>query len=788
MHFSDTPIAGSRVQGAEPRSASSVHRGVLLVNLGTPDGPDPASVRKYLAEFLSDPAVIQLPSLFGWLNRPLGWTFAKFRASRSAALYQNIWSKSGSPLRSLTEEQALQLQSKLPDGWRVFFAMRYGSPSIAETLQEIEAAGVEELVVIPMYPQFSGTTTGTALRELYGSLQRGHHQLHVLTRNTWYDDGGYVYAQAKLIAEYAQRHQLTPDDTFLLFSAHGLPESYVRKGDPYPRHVQRTADLVVERLGWRSDRHATAYQSRFGPGKWLLPKTDEYLAELNAKGERKVLVCPVSFTTDCLETLEEIDVRCRKVFERDGGELYLCPALNGYEPFITALKSLVLEGPHPVTSWGEKATPLMAPKAEAVASDPDMDSLVMIGVSVPNRINKDCGPRLRCSSEAELHRVKKPQCEIPGILRTIYEQGDVREAMLWNTCHRFEFYGWSGHDETVPARDCIVARVRDHLIDCDDESDLQVNVLFGVEAWHHMVRTVSGLNSGLPGDQDVIEQLQTAYRLAEKAGTAGPLAKRLISDVIEIQKRLRRETAWGQFDPGYCYAALSQIVETTGLNLAESRIAVIGGSTTSRSVLTTLAERFGVPRRQMTLVYRGHSGNHLKLLRKAIGNGKRIRVQSYSDRPAIEAIADADIVLFGIDRDEPVLDAVQVHECRDFSVRPMTVIDFNTFGSTTGFACVAGVHLIGAEQVEAAVQAYADTMCAMPEFADAVKAAERWIIEHRPALRGVVTKPHRCHGITRQAGDESSQTETRVLDRRWGTCVQCGRRNVESSTAERQVS
>jgi len=775
--------AAAAPKGLEPRSAASLQRGVLLINLGTPDGPDRASVGEYLAEFLSDPAVVHLPSMLRWLNRPLGRAIAAVRAPRSAALYRKIWSKCGSPLRSLTEEQAAQLRAKLPDGWHVFFAMRYGHPSIAETLEQIEASGVAELVVLPMYPQFSGTTTGTALRELYGSLQRGHHQIHVLTRNTWFDDGGYVYAQAKLIAEYAGRHQLTPDDTFLLFSAHGLPESYVRNGDPYPWHLGRTVDLVLERLGWPAHRCATAYQSRIGPGRWLKPNTDEFLTELRAAGEEKVLVCPVSFTTDCLETLEEIDSRCRAVFEQKGRELFLCPALNSFEPFINALKNLVLEGPRPVSAWGERATPLLAPRPQPASADPDMDSLVMVGVSVPNRIGKELGPRLRCASEAELHRIKKPQCDIPGILRTIYEQGDVREAMLWNTCHRFEFYGWSGHDDSVAARRCIVGKVRDHLLDGEDAGDLSVNVLFGAEAWHHMVRTVAGLNSGLPGDRDVIEQLQTAYRLAEKAGTAGPLAKRLVGDVVEMEARLRRETAWGHFDPGYCFAALSQIVRTSGLDLAAARIVVIGGSTTSRSVLATLAERFEVPRRRMTLVYRGHSGNHLKLLRKAIGSGKRLRVQSYSDRPAIEAIAEADIVLFGIDRDDPVLGAGQLAASRDLGARPLTLIDFNTFGSTRGFASLPGVTLWDAAQVEEAVQAYADAMCAAPQFAEAVEAAERWILEHRPVLRGIVTKPHRCHGLAGGATRDATEVASTCVDGRWSTCVQCGRRNQEEGDA-----
>ena len=148
-------------------------QGVLLINLGTPKGPDVQSVREYLAEFLSDPAVIILPPYLRWLNRPLGLLFARLRASKSAGMYQLIWTERGSPLSSITKDQASALAAILPPGWRVFHAMRYGQPSIAQTLKEIEAVGVERLVVVPMYPHFSGTTTGTAVVELYSCLQRG---------------------------------------------------------------------------------------------------------------------------------------------------------------------------------------------------------------------------------------------------------------------------------------------------------------------------------------------------------------------------------------------------------------------------------------------------------------------------------------------------------------------------------------------------------------------------------------------------------------------------------------
>ena len=758
---------------ADPRSAGSRQRGVLLINLGTPEGPDPASVRAYLAEFLSDPEVIHLPAPLRCFNRPLGHLIARFRAPKSAAMYQRIWSKCGSPLRSITEEQASKLATMLPDHWKVFYAMRYGRPSIGETLEEIEAAGIEELIVIPMYPQYSGSTTGTALHELYGRLRRSHYLIHVIACTTWYDDGGYVYAQAKLLAEYARRHRLTPEDTYLVFSAHGLPVSYVERGDPYPAHLRRTISLVTNRLGWPNGRASLAYQSRLGPVEWLKPHTGEFLRTLADRGERRVLVCPISFTVDCLETLEEVDVRFRGEFEENGRELFLCPALNSFEPFVKALRNLVLEGPRPVTSWGQNVRPLLADAREPVAVEPDTDALVMIGVSVENRAGGCCPLKLEHTTESELNRVKKPQSDIPDLLRKVREEGDVREVLLWNTCHRFELYGWSGRGEEAAARQCIVARARDHLFNGGHPEGLSVNLLFGAEVWQHLMRTAAGLNSRLPGDRDVVDQLRAASRLAERANTAGPLARRLVREVIALERDLRAETPWGKFDPGYCFAALSRIVESSGLDLADARVVVVGGSTTSRSALAALTQRFQVPDRQLTLVYRGHSGGHMKLIRKAIGQGRRLRVQDYSEDAAIRAILDADVAIFGIDRSEPVLDAARVLPRRDSIARPFTIIDFNTFGSTKGLAARAGVTLWPADRIDREVQKFAEVMCALPEFSRAVDAAESWILEHTPLAGGNVTQPQRCHDYTGSGFGQGTGGPSTCLADRWRKCVQC---------------
>lgn len=725
--------------GQASRRDSSLKRGVLLINLGTPDRADVPAVRRYLAEFLSDPEVIRLPSRLGWMNKPLGRLIAWFRAPRSAEMYQRVWTQRGSPLKTVTEDQASALEAVLPPGWRVFHAMRYGRPSIAETVSEIEASGVEDLVVIPMYPQFSGPTTRTALRVLYKELERCGHRFALTVRTNWFDDGGYIHAQAGLIEECTESEALTPGNAFLLFSAHSLPVSYIQRGDPYTEHVVRTVELVRQRLDWPTDRCSLAFQSRFGPVEWLGPQTDDVLMELARSGERRVVVCPISFTADCLETLEEIGLRYRDRFEETGGKLYLCPALNTFSPFIAALKNLVLRGPSSLygsrgITTEEEAKPrrpLLSHGDGTQVTDADIDSLVMVGASVRGRLAPGRRPDLVHIDHERLCGVKRSQCEAPALLRTIRDSAGFSEAWLWNTCHRFELYGWTHGSEDAAKQAQAVADARRDLFGDRDPGQGLLNVLYGRDAWRHLLRTAAGLNSSLPGERDILEQLETAHRLALCAGTTGPRAARVLAHVLQVERRLRCETDWGHFAPDHCFATLARIVPSLELDKASCHAVVIGGSTTSAALLRTLAERFDVPSSRLTLLYRGHKhGGQVKLLRKAIGNGRRIRVQSYCEPRVTKILADADVVFFGIDHREPVLHVEQLRGCRDFQTRPLTIIDFNTFGSTSGLETLEGVRLFPADFLEAEADAFADRMCATPHFAKAIEAAEQFIQEH----------------------------------------------------------
>lgn len=740
--------------------------GVLLVNVGTPNSPSVADVRKYLCEFLSDPLVIRLPRLMRWFQPTLARLIATRRAPHSAEKYRQIWTDRGSPLKAIMEDQAAALEAQLPAGWRVFSCMRYGQASIGETLRSIAAAGIEEIVVIPLYPQYSGTTTGTVTQELYRALHEAGLHLGVTVRNTWYDDAGYLNAQAHRVADYAREHDLHPDNAVLLFSAHGLPVSYIRAGDPYQEQIVRTVELVRERLGWPEARARLAYQSRLGPSEWLKPDLTATLDALGEAGEKRVLVCPISFTVDCLETLEEIGLRGGEDYARRGGKLYVCPALNDDRRFIGALKHLVFRGSHPVTKWSAGHRPLIQTSRGSGLSDNSkrpgdtgLDRLVMLGVSLPNRIGSGAGPRLVYTDADGLACVKKPHNEVQAFLGELGHDAQVAEAFVWNTCQRFECYVWLRSAQSAAQRDCVVADLRARVFDA--APDERVNVLFGSAAWHHLMRTIAGLNSGLPGDKDLVEQFTVAAQLAERANTAGPHLEALLEQATVLARDVREKTAWGRIDPGYCYAALSQVEPRLALKLANCRHVVIGGSATSRSILETLYQQYHVKERQVSLVYRNHQGGQMKQLRKAVGHGRRLRVNSYDEPAVLEAIADADVVYLGIDRTEPVLDAGALRELRDFGERPLTILDFNTAGSTIGLEALAGVTLFSARALEAEVDRFAEALCARDEFPRIVEEAEAWIQQRTPG--GVIPSlelPCQNGGATDDAHP---------------TCTRCGR-------------
>lgn len=315
--------------------------GVLLTNLGTPDGPDTKSVKRYLAEFLSDRRVVEIPPLI-W-QPILRGIILNTRPQKSAEAYAQVWSADGSPLAAITKAQSTALQGAFGPQVMVDWAMRYGKPSIPDRLQAMKDAGCERILVAPLYPQYCGATTATANDKAFAALAKMRWQPALRTLPPYHDDPAYIDALAQSIEAGLAKLDFEPQA--IVASFHGMPERTLELGDPYHCHCQKTGRLLAERLG----RPLTvSFQSRFGRAKWLEPATDTTLEALPATGVTKVAIFAPGFSADCLETLEELAIRGRESFEEKGGTHFAyIPCLNASETGIVMLRRLLareLEG------------------------------------------------------------------------------------------------------------------------------------------------------------------------------------------------------------------------------------------------------------------------------------------------------------------------------------------------------------------------------------------------------------------------------------------------------------
>ncbi len=317
--------------------------GVLVANLGTPSEPSLCAVRKHLRQFLSDPRVVDAPRVMWWLV--LNLVILPFRPRRSAALYQKIWTSEGSPLLVTTERigraLALELKDDAGPPISVEVGMRYGSPSLESGLQKLTEAGCGRVLLLPLYPQYSGTTTGSTFDALFQAQKRLVEEPEVRTVQSYCEHRAYIEALATGIEA---RWAATPRSGRLLMSFHGLPQRYADAGDPYPQQCERTAELLAGRLGLDNSAWQMTYQSRFGREPWLEPATNSVLAELGGQGQAGLdVVCP-GFAAECLETLEEIAIAGRKLYEEAGGTGFrYIPALNDRPEHIQALAEIARE-------------------------------------------------------------------------------------------------------------------------------------------------------------------------------------------------------------------------------------------------------------------------------------------------------------------------------------------------------------------------------------------------------------------------------------------------------------
>lgn len=319
--------------------------GVLLLNLGGPEQLE--DVRPFLYNLFSDPEIIRLPAK--WMQKPLAWLIASLRAQKSQENYLEIGG--GSPLRKITEEQAQALEAKLQADVRdvkVYIGMRYWHPFTEEAVAHIKQDNIEELVILPLYPQFSISTSGSSFRVLEEMWQRDPQlaQIEYTIVPSWYDHPGYLQAMAQLIARQLDKFP-QPERVHIFFSAHGVPQSYVEEaGDPYQQEIESCTRLIMNTLA-RANPHTLAYQSRVGPVEWLKPYTEDALQELGEQGVKNLLVVPISFVSEHIETLQEIDIEYKELAEEAGiTNFQRVPALNTHPLFIDCLADLITRSLH----------------------------------------------------------------------------------------------------------------------------------------------------------------------------------------------------------------------------------------------------------------------------------------------------------------------------------------------------------------------------------------------------------------------------------------------------------
>lgn len=314
--------------------------GVLLVNLGTPDAPTPAAVRRYLKEFLSDPRVVEIPKLVWWPI--LNGIILNTRPKKSAHAYAQVWGPDGSPLAAITKEQAAALQDRLGDGVLVRWAMRYGNPALGHEVQALKDAGCDRILIAPLYPQYSGATTATVIDALGDQLRAMRWQPALRTLPPYYDDPLHIMALRDDLAQQLRALPFAPE--VLLLSFHGMPERTLHLGDPYHCQCRKTARLLAEALGpdFPGLRIEVSFQSRFGRAKWLEPATDAVIAAEAAGGTRRMAIAAPGFSADCLETREELAIRGAEQFAEAGGEQFAAlDCLNTSDAGMAMLDALI---------------------------------------------------------------------------------------------------------------------------------------------------------------------------------------------------------------------------------------------------------------------------------------------------------------------------------------------------------------------------------------------------------------------------------------------------------------
>ena len=310
--------------------------GILICNLGTPESYQTKDVRKFLRQFLSDGRVIEIPKIIWWFI--LNGIILTLRPSKSAKLYKSVWTKEGSPLLVFSKKLIEKLKLVTNDDCEVELAMRYGNPNMEEALLSLKNKNCRKLIVLPMFPQYSGTTTGSIFDEVTRILSKWRWVPSLNFINSYHDNDYYINELADSISTHLQKN--TPQK--IIFTYHGIPKRNFDLGDPYQCYCQKTTRLVAEKLNLKEDEYMTTFQSRFGPAEWLKPYTSDTMEELPKKGIKNILVVAPAFSVDCLETIEEIDEENKEIFLNSGGQNFTyVPCLNDSDGHVNFLKQLI---------------------------------------------------------------------------------------------------------------------------------------------------------------------------------------------------------------------------------------------------------------------------------------------------------------------------------------------------------------------------------------------------------------------------------------------------------------
>lgn len=310
--------------------------GVLICNLGTPETYKTKDVRRFLRQFLSDGRVIEIPKIIWWFI--LNGIILTLRPSKSAKLYKSVWTKEGSPLLVLSKKLTEKLKMSVGDSCEVELAMRYGNPSMERALMSLKNKNCRKLIVIPMFPQYSGTTTGSIFDEVARVLSKWRWVPSLSFVNSYHDHPEYINALADSLSNHIKNN--SPQK--IIFTYHGIPKRNFDLGDPYQCYCQKTTRLVAEKLNLEDDTYITTFQSRFGPAEWLKPYTSDTMGELPLQEVKNVLVVAPAFSVDCLETIEEIDQENKEIFLKAGGEKFTyAPCLNDSSGQVNLLKAII---------------------------------------------------------------------------------------------------------------------------------------------------------------------------------------------------------------------------------------------------------------------------------------------------------------------------------------------------------------------------------------------------------------------------------------------------------------